>query len=79
MLGEFCYWIVNMSITASVTGLIVMAARKIKAVPAQIFRISVDNSVCAHVGAFRHEQPIQPDDADFATDNKNRNDLSARG
>ena len=33
MLGEFCYWIVNMSITASVTGLIVMAARKIKAVP----------------------------------------------
>ena len=43
------------------------------------FRISVDNSVCAHVGAFRPEQPIQPDDADFATDNKNRNDLSARG
>lgn len=33
MLGEFCYWIVNMSITASVTGLIVMGARKIKAVP----------------------------------------------
>ena len=33
MLGEFCYWIVNMSITASVTGLVVMAARKIKAVP----------------------------------------------
>lgn len=28
MLGEFCYWIVNMSITASVTGLIVMGARK---------------------------------------------------
>ena len=36
MLGEVCYWIFNMSITASVMGLIVMLVRKIRAIPRRV-------------------------------------------
>ena len=36
MLGEICYWILNMSIMASVMGLIVMLLRQIKAIPRRV-------------------------------------------
>ena len=36
MLGEVCYWIFNMSIIASVMGLIVMLVRKIRAIPRRV-------------------------------------------
>ena len=36
MLGEFCYWIFNMSITASVTGLLVLLIRRIRFIPRRI-------------------------------------------
>jgi beta-lactamase regulating signal transducer with metallopeptidase domain len=37
MIGEICYWVFNMSIIATVMGLIVMLLRKIKAIPRRIF------------------------------------------
>ena len=36
MLGEICYWIFNMSIAASVMGLLVLLIRKIKAIPRRV-------------------------------------------
>lgn len=36
MLGEVCYWIFNMSIIASVMGLIVMLVRKIRVIPRRV-------------------------------------------
>ena len=36
MIGEICYWILNMSIMASVMGLIVMLIRQVKAIPRRV-------------------------------------------
>lgn len=36
MLGEFCYWIFNMSIIASLTGLIVLLIRRVKFIPHRV-------------------------------------------
>ena len=36
MLGEFCYWIFNMSIIASVMGLLVLLIRKVKVIPHRV-------------------------------------------
>lgn len=36
MIGELCYWIFNMSIVASLTGLIVMLLRKIRVIPHRV-------------------------------------------
>lgn len=36
MLGEICYWIFNMSITASFMGLIILLIRRIKFIPHRV-------------------------------------------
>lgn len=39
MLHEVFYWIFNMSITASITGLLVVLLRLIKAIPRRVIKI----------------------------------------
>ncbi len=36
MIGEFCYWIFNMSIIASITGILVLIIRKIRFIPHRV-------------------------------------------
>ena len=36
MLGEYCYWIFNMSIIASLMGLIVLVLRRLKCIPHRV-------------------------------------------